>query len=151
MESTKERINTYIDVKLLAHADDEDHTEWVSIKKIQFPWDSYFFDTKTFYTVTHCQMDCEWTNYEKHYSEFKDAYAVFSEELNRTFRYGGDTEDRKVYTEVDTTLEYREAVEELEYEDDEPYTRSSTGGDYGPSNPWDAPGMKVSDFLPGVY
>ena len=22
--------------------------------------------------------------------------------------------------------------------------------DYGPSNPWDAPGMKISDFLPGV-
>lgn len=24
---------------------------------------------------------------------------------------------------------------------------SSTGGDYGPSNPWDAPGMKISDFI----
>lgn len=25
--------------------------------------------------------------------------------------------------------------------------RSSTGGDYGPANPWDAPGMSVSDFM----
>ena len=22
---------------------------------------------------------------------------------------------------------------------------------YGPSNPWDAPGMKISDFISGVY
>lgn len=25
--------------------------------------------------------------------------------------------------------------------------RSSTFGDYSPSNPWDAPGMSVSDFI----
>lgn len=24
---------------------------------------------------------------------------------------------------------------------------SSTGGDYGPANPWDAPGMSMSDFI----
>ena len=29
----------------------------------------------------------------------------------------------------------------------EPYIRSSAYGDYGPSNPWDAPGMSVSDFI----
>jgi hypothetical protein len=27
------------------------------------------------------------------------------------------------------------------------YTPSSTNGDYSPSNPWDAPGMSVSDFI----
>lgn len=32
-----------------------------------------------------------------------------------------------------------------EYDDD--YTPSSTNGDYSPSNPWDAPGMKMSDFI----
>ena len=32
--------------------------------------------------------------------------------------------------------------DEEEYE----YT-SSTHGDYSPSNPWDAPGMSISDFL----
>ena len=31
-------------------------------------------------------------------------------------------------------------------EDDEHYTPSSTRGDYGPSNPWDAPGMSIHDF-----
>ena len=32
-------------------------------------------------------------------------------------------------------------------EDDEYYTPSSTYGDYSPSNPWDAPGMGVHDFI----
>lgn len=33
-----------------------------------------------------------------------------------------------------------------DYEDDD-YTPSSTRGDYGPSNPWDAPGMSIHDFI----
>jgi hypothetical protein len=35
----------------------------------------------------------------------------------------------------------------VSYEDDEDYSTSSTNGDYSPSNPWDAPGMTVEDFL----
>ena len=31
-------------------------------------------------------------------------------------------------------------------EDDE-YCPSSTGRDYSPSNPWDAPGMSIRDFI----
>lgn len=27
------------------------------------------------------------------------------------------------------------------------YCSSSTYGDYGPSNPWDAPGMSIRDFI----
>ena len=27
------------------------------------------------------------------------------------------------------------------------YTPSSTAGDYGPGNPWDAPGMSIRDFI----
>lgn len=30
---------------------------------------------------------------------------------------------------------------------DDEYTPSSTYGDYGPSNPWDAPGMSKQDFI----
>jgi hypothetical protein len=37
------------------------------------------------------------------------------------------------------------------YEPEEPSeddrVPSSTAGDYGPSNPWDAPGMSVHDFI----
>ncbi len=38
--------------------------------------------------------------------------------------------------------------EELDdaYEEDE-YIPSSTNGDYSPSNPWDAPGMSIRDFI----
>jgi hypothetical protein len=38
--------------------------------------------------------------------------------------------------------------DEKEYED---YDDGYYEEDYGPSNPWDAPGMKVSDFITGVY
>ena len=31
--------------------------------------------------------------------------------------------------------------------DDEDYIPSSTYRDYGPSNPWDAPGMSIKDFI----
>ena len=31
--------------------------------------------------------------------------------------------------------------------EDGEYTPSATNGDYGPSNPWDAPGMSPSDFI----
>ena len=32
-------------------------------------------------------------------------------------------------------------------EDDDDYTSSATAGDYSPSNPWDAPGMSIYDFI----
>ena len=31
--------------------------------------------------------------------------------------------------------------------EDEYYCPSSTAGDYGPGNPWDAPGMSIHDFI----
>lgn len=34
-----------------------------------------------------------------------------------------------------------------EKEDDEDYTPSSSAGDYSPSNPWNAPGMSIRDFI----
>lgn len=56
----------------------------------------------------------------------------------------------------DTCGMYREEAEALglgyifdnedEDEDEDDYT-SASRGDYGPSCPWNAPGMKVSDFL----
>lgn len=32
-------------------------------------------------------------------------------------------------------------------EDNDDYVPSSTNGDYSPSNPWDAPGMSIHDFI----
>lgn len=37
-----------------------------------------------------------------------------------------------------------------EEDDDEEYIPSATNGDYGPGDPWNAPGMSVSDFITGV-
>lgn len=34
--------------------------------------------------------------------------------------------------------------------EDYPYADDDYEKDYGPSNPWDAPGMRVSDFITGV-
>ena len=36
---------------------------------------------------------------------------------------------------------------ETEETSEYPYCPSSTAGDYGPSNPWDAPGMSIRDFI----
>ena len=35
----------------------------------------------------------------------------------------------------------------LEKIKDDDYTPSTENGDYSPSNPWDAPGMSISDFI----
>ena len=38
-------------------------------------------------------------------------------------------------------------IEDLEECYEEEYVPSSENGDYSPSNPWDAPGMSVKDFI----
>ena len=37
--------------------------------------------------------------------------------------------------------------EEDAFDDEDEYCPSSTRGDYSPSNPWDAPGMSIKDFI----
>lgn len=43
--------------------------------------------------------------------------------------------------------EDEEWLDDDEFFEDEEYVPSSTRGDYGPSNPWDAPGMSLKDFI----
>ena len=48
--------------------------------------------------------------------------------------------------------EIQEAKDCAVYEEGTPscfdeYCPSSTNGDYSPSNPWDAPGMSINDFI----
>lgn len=64
----------------------------------------------------------EVTEWEKQGFESEDAYYddMANRDLEFEQRYGG-------------------------YEDC--YTPSATSRDYGPSNPWDAPGMSISDFI----
>lgn len=40
-----------------------------------------------------------------------------------------------------------DALDELHNMQEDNLIRSSTCRDYGPSNPWDAPGMSVKDFI----
>ena len=39
------------------------------------------------------------------------------------------------------------SLEEDDDEDHHHYVPSAENGDYSPSNPWNAPGMKMSDFI----
>ena len=59
-------------------------------------------------------------------------------------------DDEKAWAIQKKTRLDRQRAEEIKSQDMDEYAPSSTAGDYGPSNPWDAPGMSVSDFLPGV-
>ena len=43
-------------------------------------------------------------------------------------------------------IEYAFDIDGVRSEDEE-YIPSSTNGDYSPSNPWDAPGMSIKDFI----
>lgn len=39
------------------------------------------------------------------------------------------------------------SIYEEETEEEREYCPSATAGDYSPSNPWDAPGMSIKDFI----
>ena len=61
--------------------------------------------------------------------------------LNSAFNYM-----YQVPEEFDELDFLREDMNKNMPEDDE-YTPSATAGDYSPSNPWDAPGMSIRDFI----
>lgn len=64
--------------------------------------------------------------------------------LQSAFNY---TED-KVPSEFDELYFIRDGYDSDDDEDiDDEYTPSATRGDYSPSNPWDAPGMSIRDFI----
>lgn len=58
---------------------------------------------------------------------------------------GEYTIDGKPYVYIGDDLEELEFNLGL-YDEEDDYP-SSTRGDYSPSNPWDAPGMSISDFI----
>lgn len=54
-------------------------------------------------------------------------------------------EESRIACEEMAEREAQELYDELHGNDD--YCPSSTAGDYSPSNPWDAPGMSIRDFI----
>jgi hypothetical protein len=72
----------------------------------------------------------------------------FSEKVN-VIKGGGITAGELKTLGFDYMNDWIEDTSEDEEADwdDEDYIPSATRGDYSPSNPWDAPGMKISDFI----
>lgn len=135
-------------IKVLADAHDEDGTEYVQLCEFMMPYDTFSFSNHRFFIVRHRLMDWEKDNYDHFHNDLKSALADLGKELKRKYTRGGKV--YKVYGKpkyCDDWWSYRDEL----IPDDEPYTRSSSAGDYGPGNPWNAPGMSVSDFIRGVY
>ncbi len=84
------------------------------------------------FTVEHTCTECEELCFTLVFNTIDEACNKFKEIIKRS---------------VVTKVAVSKDIDDYLY-DDEPYVRSSTYGDYSPSNPWDAPGMSVSDFLP---
>ena len=74
---------------------------------------------------------------------------------NRYFRCWGDLECCIDYEMTSSEAEEIKTAEDCpKYEcgvpdclQDDEYTPSATCGDYSPSNPWNAPGMSIHDFI----
>lgn len=72
------------------------------------------------------------------------------EELATKFKdalYEADEEYANDFVEQECFENEMEWLEIKSNEEDEEYIPCSENGDYSPSNPWDAPGMSISDFI----
>lgn len=91
-------------------------------------------------------------------TEFFSGHPSISPEYNHTVS-AGSAKPASVQTRRDVMRSLLPATDEVEEADQEkvcfdeeegadgPTTPSSTGGDYSPAHPWDAPGMSTSDFI----
>lgn len=64
-------------------------------------------------------------------------------------RYFKDTHNLCYLAEIEEVNGDTDSCDDFEecYECDDDYCPSATNGDYSPSNPWDAPGMSIRDFI----
>ena len=63
--------------------------------------------------------------------------------------YFKDPHDLCYLAEIEEVDGETEACEKFvqAYDEDKNYCPSATNGDYSPSNPWDAPGCSIKDFI----
>lgn len=94
---------------------------------------SDFFVTKQFFVIRIRDADDERFSQDLVYNSFVEAQKDFVKIVNEVDGFGDP-----VYSNLEYTNKYREYDQGVDYED------------YSPSNPWDAPGMTVSDFVKGV-
>ena len=100
------------------------------------------FNALDYYLMRTNENHISWARMSEIATVLKDGLIEDGEE--EAYRYMVDVAELS-----DTEAEYlgldMEQYREAAGEDAD--TPSSTGGDYSPANPWDAPGMSVSDFI----
>lgn len=99
-------------------------------------WDERFFEdfTRQFGPITE----------KKALAMFKQEKELEDEEEAARRWYSGENYEEE--EELQEELQEEEFQDEEEFDDYE-YCPSATAGDYSPSNPWDAPGMSIRDFI----
>ena len=130
----------------LASANDDVCTENVRLYRVVFPWmaaSNCVLSTRVFYLVSHRVMDADDMCWDRIFNDLRGAVSAFGKEANS--RYGKDGKGDRKYGKVEWEKEWRYYMDEMLPPKYVPASASS--GDYGPGNPWDAPGMSVRDFI----
>ena len=103
------------------------------------------FKALDYYLMRTNEKYISWARMSEIATVLKDGLVEDGEE--EAYRYMADvaelSDNEAEYFGLDME-QYRAVTDE---DADNPPAPSSTGGDYSPSNPWDAPGMSVSDFI----
>ena len=103
------------------------------------------FKALDYYLMRTNEKYISWARMSEIATVLKDGLVEDGEE--EAYRYIADvaelSETEAEYFGLDME-QYREAIGE---DSDNPTAPSSTGGDYSPANPWDAPGMSAPDFI----
>ena len=98
------------------------------------------FKALDYYLMRTNEQYISWARMSEIATVLKDGLIEDGEE--EAYRYMADVAELS-----DTEAEYLGLDMEQYRDADNPPAPSSTGGDYSPAHPWDAPGMSASDFI----
>ena len=127
--------------------DDERNYEGYTDGRLWNGWECPWFTKEV---AEQIMRDLNRDGVETEYDATTDSYIIQEEEwdLPGVFEgYDVETEDgiKHLYP-IGAWCWIWDEVQE-EYLDDDEYVPSAENGDYSPSNPWDAPGMSIRDFI----
>ena len=125
--NTIEKILAYANLEIALNDPDAFDIESVTLKAVTIET----FPRYEFFAIEHRNTEWNNDNYNMVYNTMDEATEAFKAILAKNH-----VEIVKVANDI---YNY--------FEDDEPYTKSATYGDYSPSCPWNAPGMSVRDFI----
>lgn len=130
---------------------------WLSEKQleaIQEDWKAFYRNPSAYKNTPIVEMVKQYVLDSNTYNN-EDSYCIPRcrlEELATQFKDGLLADDRVSAMEF-FNEECKMSSQEKEYfgveseESEDEYIPSSENGDYSPSNPWDAPGMSIRDFI----